>query len=134
LAKAEQLTASDTKTYSLTPAITGAYKTLLQPNTTYVAPGCDGQPTNIPGKRFPADLPNAPYEITKYVPYFDDHLQYTGGCEFYGPYVGDPLHRFYQMAQQTLTARWDSSATTSAWRSPATTSTGCLSRLTIHPM
>jgi hypothetical protein len=36
------------------------------------------------------------------VPYFDDHLGYSGGCEFHGAYVGDPLHRFYQMSQQTL--------------------------------
>ena len=102
VAKAKQLTASDTKTYSLTPKITGAYKTLPPPNTTYVASGCDGQAANSPDNRFPANLPNAPYQITKYVPYFDDHLQYQGGCEFYGAYVGDPLHRFYQMSQQTL--------------------------------
>ena len=102
VSKAEQLTASDTKTYSLTPKITGAYQVLPPPNTTSVAPGCDGQPVNTPDKRFPARLPNAPYQITKYVPYFDDHLQYKGGCEFYGAYVGDPLHRFYQMTQQTL--------------------------------
>lgn len=102
VARARQLTASDTKTYSLTPAITGAYKTLPQPNTTSVPSGCDGQPGNSPDRRFPASLPNAPYQITKYVPYFDDHLEYSGGCEFYGAYVGDPLHRFYQMSQQTL--------------------------------
>ena len=102
VSKAKQLTASDTKTYSVAPKITGAYKVLPQPNTTYVAPGCDGQAANSPDDRFPANLPNAPYQITKYVPYFDDHLQYTGGCEFYGAYVGDPLHRFYQMTQQTL--------------------------------
>jgi acid phosphatase len=102
VARARQLTASDTKAYSLTPAITGAYKTLPQPSTTSVPSGCDGQPGNSPDKRFPAGLPNAPYQITKYVPYFDDHLEYSGGCEFYGAYVGDPLHRFYQMSQQTL--------------------------------
>ena len=102
VAKAKQLTASNTKTYSLTPKITGAYKNLPQPNTTSVAPGCSGQPMNSPDSRFPTDLPNAPYQITKYVPYFDDHLEYKGGCEFYGAYVGDPLHRFYQMTQQTL--------------------------------
>jgi acid phosphatase len=100
--KARQLTASDTKTFSLTPKITGAYKTLPQPNTTYVSPGCDGQQPGSPDTRFPASLPNAPYQITKYVPYFDDHLEYSGGCEFYGAFTGDPLHRFYQMAQQTL--------------------------------
>ena len=99
--KAEQLTASDTKTYSITPTITGAYKSLPRPNTTYVSTGCDGQPANSPDKRFPASLPDAPYQITNYVPYFDSHTEYTGGCEFYGAYVGDPLHRFYQMYQQT---------------------------------
>ena len=99
--KAAQLTASDTKTYSLTPKITGAYKTLPRPNTTYVASGCDGQKADTADKRFPANLANAPYQITKYVPYFDSHTQYTGGCEFYGAYVGDPLHRFYEMYQQT---------------------------------
>jgi acid phosphatase len=99
--KAAQLTASDTGTYTLTPKITGAYKTLPQPNTTYVPTGCDGLPGNSPDTRFPATLPNGPYQITKYVPYLDDHTQYTGGCELTGAYVGDPLHRFYQMWQQT---------------------------------
>jgi phospholipase C len=102
--KAEQLTASDTKNFSLTPKITGAYKTLPQPNTTYVSQACDGQAGNQPDKRFPANLANGPYQITKYVPYFDSHTEYSkyGQCEFYGAYVGDPIHRFYQMSQQTL--------------------------------
>jgi phospholipase C len=99
--KAEQLTASVTKAYLLSPTITGAYTTLPQPNTTYVATGCDGQAANTPDKRFPANLPNGPFQITKYVPYDDSHLEYTGGCEFYGAFVGDPLHRFYQRWQQT---------------------------------
>jgi acid phosphatase len=100
--KAAQLTASNTKTYSLTPKITGAYKTLPRPNTTYVSPACDGQNGNKPDKRFPATLQNGPYQITKYVPYFDDHIEYSsfGQCEFYGAFVGDPIHRFYQMWQQ----------------------------------
>jgi phospholipase C len=100
--KAAQLTASDTKTYSLSPKITGAYQTLPRPNTTYVSPACDGQAGNKPDKRFPAKLANGPYQITKYVPYFDTHSEYSGlgQCEFYGAYVGDPLHRFYQMWQQ----------------------------------
>src|SRR5579872_6743662 len=94
-AKARQLTASDTGTYTLTPTITGPYKTLPRPNTTYVATGCDGLPANSPDTRFPADLPNGPFQITKYVPYSDRHAGYTGGCEFPGAFVGDPLHRFY---------------------------------------
>jgi acid phosphatase len=100
--KAEQLTASVAKAYTVTPTITGAYTNLPQPNTTYVATGCSGQPQNSPDKRFPANLPNAPFQITKYVPYFDSHLEYTGGCEFFGAMVGDPLHRFYQMWQQSI--------------------------------
>jgi len=100
--KAIQLTASNTKKYSLNPKITGPYKTLPQPNTTYVSPACDGQNGNQPDTRFPSTLPAGPYQITKYVPYFDDHIAYSshGQCEFYGAFVGDPIHRFYQMWQQ----------------------------------
>ena len=99
--RAAQFTATDTRKYSLTPTITGEYTSLPQPNTTYVASGCDGQPANSPDKRFPADLPNGPFQITRYVPYDDSHSQYSGGCEFAGAYVGDPIHRFYQMWQQS---------------------------------
>jgi phospholipase C len=99
--QATQLTASSTRTYSVTPKIIGAYKTLPQPSTTYVATGCDGLPANSPDTRFPATLPGGPYQITRYVPYNDDHARYTGGCEFNGAFTGDPIHRFYQMWQQT---------------------------------
>jgi phospholipase C len=80
---AAQQQASDTGTYSLAPKKTGPYTTLPQPDTTYA----QGQPLNVPDARFPANLPNAPFQITRYVPYLDS-------------YVGDPLHRFYQMWQQ----------------------------------
>lgn len=80
---AAQQQATDTTTYSLTPQKTGPYATLPQPNTTYA----QGQPPDVPDSRFPANLPNGPYQITKYVPYIDS-------------YVGDPLHRFYQMWQE----------------------------------
>jgi phospholipase C len=100
--QARQLTASNTKTYSLNPKITGAYKALPPPNTTYVSQACDGLPLGGTDTRFPANLANGPYQITKSVPYFDDHIRYGqfGQCEFYGAYVGDPIHRFYQMWQQ----------------------------------
>lgn len=80
---AAQQTASDTTTYQLDPKKTGAYTTLPQPNTTYAL----GQPLDVPDPRFPANLPNAPFQITKYVPYLNS-------------FIGDPLHRFYQMWQQ----------------------------------
>ncbi len=104
-AKVAQLTASDRKTYTLSPKITGTYKPLPRPNTTYVAPACDGQKLFVADKRFPGNLPDGPYQITKYVPYFDSHQEYasSGQCQFYGAYMGDPIHRFYQMWQQTAT-------------------------------
>ena len=102
-AKATQLTAKEHGTFTLTPKLTGPYKTLPKQNTTYVASACDGQPGNATDKRFPAALRDGPFQITKYVPYFDSHLEYSnfGQCELFGAYVGDPLHRFYQMWQQT---------------------------------
>jgi acid phosphatase len=106
-AKASQLTATNTSKYTLTPKTAGAYPTLPQPDTTYVSSACDGLPGNSPDTRFPADLPNGPFQITKYVPYFDSHVQYStfGQCELFGAYVGDPLHRFYQMWQQTTASK-----------------------------
>jgi phospholipase C len=97
-----QQTASDAKTYQVDPSDTGPYQTLPQPNTTYVSKACDGQSSDVADSRFPSDLANAPYQITKYVPYFDSHGAYNqyGTCEFNGAYVGDPLHRFYQMYQE----------------------------------
>jgi phospholipase C len=105
VAKATQQTASDTTQYQLDPQRTGPYPTLPQPDTTYVSKACDGQAGDTPDARFPGTLANAPYQITKYVPYFDSHGQYNqfGTCEFNGAYVGDPLHRFYQMYQEIST-------------------------------
>jgi hypothetical protein len=102
VSKATQQTATDTTRYQIDPRDTGAYQTLPQPNTTSVSPACDGQSAGTPDARFPGNLPNAPYQITKYVPYFDSHGQYAsaGTCEFIGAFVGDPLHRFYQMYQE----------------------------------
>jgi acid phosphatase len=106
-AKASQLVALNTKKYTLTPKIVGKYPTLPAPDTTYVSPACDGLPGNSADTRFPAGLANGPFQITKYVPYFDSHVQYSklGQCELFGAYVGDPLHRFYQMWQQTTASR-----------------------------
>jgi len=91
-----QQTATTSGSYTLNPTRTGAYVTLPQPNTNSVSPACDGQPNNQPDTRFPSNLANAPYQITKYVPYFDAHGAYAskGTCEFIGAFVGDPLHRF----------------------------------------
>ncbi|HZR42454.1 MAG TPA: alkaline phosphatase family protein [Ktedonobacteraceae bacterium] len=80
---ATQQQATNTGTYSIDPHKTGPYATLPQPNTTSAV----GLPHNQPDVRFPKNLPNAPYQLTKYIPYQDS-------------YTGDPIHRFYQMWQQ----------------------------------
>ena len=67
----------------VTPSV-GGYANLPQPYTTYGI----GLPQNVPDQRFPTNLPNGPYQISKYVPY--------------PAYTGDPVHRFFQMWQD-----WD---------------------------
>src|SRR5215469_2936844 len=81
--KAAQLNAIDHDKYSITPARTGPYPHLPQPNTTFAF----GQPPGVPDGRFPANLPDGPFQLSKYTAY---QLSYTG----------DPAHRFFQMWQQ----------------------------------
>ncbi len=79
--RAQQLIGTNTDGYHAETASTGAYDTLPQPYTTYGI----GLPQGVPDTRFPTDLPNGPYQISKYVPY--------------AAYTGDPVHRFFQMWQ-----------------------------------
>jgi acid phosphatase len=79
--KAKQQIGSDTDKYKAETISTGAYATLPQPYTTYAI----GLPQGVPDTRFPANLPNGPFQISKYVPY--------------PAYTGDPVHRLFQMWQ-----------------------------------
>jgi Phosphoesterase family len=79
--KAKQLIGRDNIHYNATTPSTGAYPVLPQPYTTYGI----GLPQGVLDARFPANLPNGPYQISKYVPY--------------AAYTGDPVHRFFQMWQ-----------------------------------
>jgi phospholipase C len=81
--KAQQWQAIDHDKYSVAPEHTWPFARLPQPNTTYAA----GQPPGVPDARFPANLPNGPFQLTKYTAY---QLSYTG----------DPAHRLFQMWQQ----------------------------------
>ena len=65
--------------YSINPPRNGPYSKLPQPNTTYAT----GQPLNVPDPRFPDDLANGPFQLSRYTAYSD--------------FVGDPVHRFFQM-------------------------------------
>ena len=79
--RAKQMIGRDEHRYHAETFSTGAYDTLPQPYTTYGL----GLPQGVPDTRFPSDLPNGPYQISKYVPY--------------AAYTGDPVHRFFQMWQ-----------------------------------
>lgn len=83
--KAEQRIGRDEVRYNAETVSTGAYATLPQPYTTWADPSATGLPKNVPDTRFPANLPNGPFQISKYVPY--------------AAYTGDPVHRFFQMWQ-----------------------------------
>jgi len=78
---AKQRIGRDENRYTTETFSTGAYATLPQPYTTSGI----GLPPGVPDTRFPANLPNGPYQISKYVPY--------------AAYTGDPVHRFFQMWQ-----------------------------------
>lgn len=82
VAAAAQSIAEVRARYAVRPKITGAFGTLPQPGTTYAR----GQPQWVADPRFPAELPNGPFPITRYA-------DWTAA-------VGDPVHRFFQMWQQ----------------------------------
>ena len=81
--KAQQWQAENKDRYSILPNRTAPFTSLPQPNTNHAI----GQPQNIADGRFPANLPDGPFQLSKYAPY---QLSYTG----------DPVHRFFQMWQQ----------------------------------
>ena len=81
-AKAIQHSAAPRQRYEISPPIAGSFSSLPQPNTTYAR----GLPPFVADERFPAALPNGPFPITRYADYM--------------AYVGDPVHRFFQMWQQ----------------------------------
>ena len=87
--RAAQQQAMVTTAYTPTPTTTDAYAALPQPATTYAT----GVPAGVPDARFPANLPNGPFQITQYVAY--------------NAHTGDPMHRFFQMYQQVDGGKMD---------------------------
>jgi phospholipase C len=81
--RARQWQALDNDRYSIAPQRTGPFKLLPQPNTTYAF----GRKPNVPDSRFPADLPDGPFQLSKFTAYQNS-------------FTGDPMHRFFQMWQQ----------------------------------
>jgi acid phosphatase len=58
---------------------------------------------NGPDPRFPRDLPPGPFQVTRFVPLptSASHLTFAIAVENLGSATGDPVHRFFQMWQQT---------------------------------
>jgi phospholipase C len=81
--KAQQWRAIDQDRYSIAPTRTTPFDSLPQPNTTYAF----GRKPDEPDSRFPADLPNGPFQISQFTAYQNS-------------FTGDPVHRFFQMWQQ----------------------------------
>jgi len=130
---AQQWQASDTTTYSNSPGKTSPFTNLPPINTdgapmaphfatpmeaelvepalpltdySELANGGTGQPNDQIDTRFPAILPNSPVDMNSYLSYDD--------------YASSPVHRFYQMWQQT-----DCNAGNSTDQNPS----GCLNDL-----
>ncbi len=94
-ANAVQNQAANSTGYSLSPTRTTAYTTLPQPELIGVLNAELQAQGGVPDPRFPATLPNGPFQVSKYAPY---SLSATNPL---GNLTGDPVHRFFQMWQQT---------------------------------
>ncbi|MFC5474440.1 alkaline phosphatase family protein [Paraherbaspirillum soli] len=78
--------------YTINPTRSTAFAALPQPTAIgELLPPTFQDPGGVPDKRFPANLPSGPFQLTKYVAYGTDNTALTG----------DPVHRFFQMWQQT---------------------------------
>jgi phospholipase C len=93
-ALARQSQAGKQTSWTLNPARTAPFAYLPQPVTTGLPPPLQdpGGTGSVADTRFPANLPNGPFQLTKYTPYTST----TTGAQ-----TGDPVHRFFQMWQQT---------------------------------
>ncbi|HZV67186.1 MAG TPA: alkaline phosphatase family protein [Telluria sp.] len=81
--------------YTINPARGGAYPVLPQPELIGVLNASLQAQGGVPDPRFPANLPNGPFQSSKYAAYA------LSGSNPLGNLTGDPVHRFFQMWQQT---------------------------------
>jgi len=80
--------------YTINPTRGSAYATLPQPELIGVLNAQLQAQGGVPDPRTPADLPNGPFQNTKYAPYALSANNPLGNL------TGDPVHRFFQMWQQ----------------------------------
>lgn len=97
-ALAAQSKGAPLQAYALQPERAGRYATLPQPlQIGEMNPVTFQSAGGTPDTRFPADLPNGPFPITRYVPYRNAGKDGLAAVVV----TGDPVHRFFQMWQQT---------------------------------
>jgi phospholipase C len=102
-ALAAQNTAVPQTSYAIDPPRAGPYRALPQPRLI----GVQDQKFHAVGQgidgRFPDNLPNGPFQITRYVPYPGANASPTlaSSTAALSASTGDPVHRFFQMWQQT---------------------------------
>ena len=101
-ARAAQRRALPTTRYSLDPPRAAPYEYLPQPTLIGVNDTKFHAVGNAPDGRIPADLPDGPFPVSRYVPYPADDLTPSFGTASaaLSTATGDPVHRFFQMWQQ----------------------------------
>jgi acid phosphatase len=89
--------------YTLDPPRAAPYPTLPQPRLIGVQDQTFHAVGNGVDTRFPGDLPAGPFQITRYVPYPKSTANPTleSSTADLSASTGDPVHRFFQMWQQT---------------------------------
>ncbi len=95
-AQAIQNQATPASSYTLNLTRTSPYQFLPQPTTIGIVNYTTMQTAaGLPDPNFPANLPPGPFQISKYVPYVPNPGMLPT------QETGDPVHRFFQMWQQT---------------------------------
>ena len=89
--------------YMLDPPRAAAYATLPPPRLIGVQDQKFHDVVNSVDSRFPSGMPNGPFQITHYVPYPKENTTPTleSATTALSAATGDPVHRFFQMWQQT---------------------------------
>ena len=102
-ALAAQSRALPQQAYTLDPPRAGPYGSLPQPRLIGVTDRKFQLVGTGPDQRFPADLAPGPFQITHYAPYpVTDPVPTLGSATAaLSAATGDPVHRFFQMWQQT---------------------------------
>jgi acid phosphatase len=102
-AQALQRKAVPQAVFMLNPPRAEAYGTLPPPRLIGVQDQNFHDVANGVDTRFPGSLPDGPFQITRYVPYPKENVTPTleSATTALSAATGDPVHRFFQMWQQT---------------------------------